>query len=310
MKIKCGYNCINLSMGKNFKNLKLQTISNKEYGKVKTVIDDNILLLGDIIGWNLVNGIRAFRVSSSLIPFIGHPVMLDYLNESELLYRPCFLNECKRIRKLVKEKDFSLTVHPGQYNVLNSLNESVVKRTVKELESQAMLMNLLGGKIIVLHIGGAYGGKNEAKKRFIRNSLELLSPNVLSKLAIENDDKIFNTDDIVEIAKEVGCNWVYDCHHESINPSKNLIKNLNELKPIKYHISEGVPRANKRPHNAWVSVHTVNRLIHQIEYLELDEILMMFEAKNKDLTLLDTMQCESCGYWVPRNINKRFIENI
>ena len=62
-----------------------------------------------------------------------------------------------------------LSMHPGQYTVLNSPDADVVERAKLDLAYHAAFLDALGmdasGKI-VLHVGGAYGDKPRALERF------------------------------------------------------------------------------------------------------------------------------------------------
>lgn len=58
-------------------------------------------------------------------------------------------------------------MHPGQYTVLNSPNEKVVKQAVNDLNYHARFLDALGmdsSHKNVLHVGGVYGDKNQAPK--------------------------------------------------------------------------------------------------------------------------------------------------
>ena len=58
-----------------------------------------------------------------------------------------------------------LTSHPGQYTVLNSEDERVPRLAAVELEVQAELMDGMGlgpESVVVLHVGGAAGGRAAA----------------------------------------------------------------------------------------------------------------------------------------------------
>ena len=65
----------------------------------------------------------------------------------------------------------SVDFHPGQFNVINSDKENVVKNTIKNLSEQVEIFEALNYKEdkMVIHIGEDLGGKEEATKRFIYN---------------------------------------------------------------------------------------------------------------------------------------------
>jgi len=306
MELKCGYNCINLTLGRTFNYLRLDTIKSGDIGKVQRVYNHNIKLLGDLLEWNLLQGVKAFRVSSGLFPFLNHATMQSLLRYYPILTNRAFVNEICRIKNLIIANDISLSVHPGQYNVLNSHNSATVERTINELEYQNKIMNLLGGKIIVLHLGGGFKDKRSSIARFIEVAHNNLSASTMSKLSLENDDKIFNVDDVTYVAERLGCNWVYDFHHEKLNNSKDALASIKDFNPIKYHICQGRGGELVIPHAYYVDVELVNKLINQLEGIGIDKALFMFEAKGKELTLFDAMESQGNGLWTTRKVNKRF----
>lgn len=55
-----------------------------------------------------------------------------------------------------------VSMHPGQYTVLNSLKKDVVERAIKDLNYHAKVLDSLGvgeSHKIVLHIGEVYNDK-------------------------------------------------------------------------------------------------------------------------------------------------------
>ena len=66
------------------------------------------------------------------------------------------------------------------------------------------LLEALGikNKILVLHVGSNSFGKDNSIRRFINNFNKL--PKYLKEcIAIENDDKVFNVNDVLEISKNI-----------------------------------------------------------------------------------------------------------
>ena len=68
---------------------------------------------------------------------------------------------------------------------------------------------------INIHIGGAYGDKESAMKRFCEN-FDLLPDSVKSRLTVENDDRasMYSVKDLYEgVYKKIGIPIVFDYHH-------------------------------------------------------------------------------------------------
>src|SRR5688572_13832166 len=69
-----------------------------------------------------------------------------------------------------------LKIDKDQFVVLNSLKKNVYEKSVEELEYQAKLLDLFGlhsSHKLQLHVGGMFGDKDDAKKRFIERYKQL-----------------------------------------------------------------------------------------------------------------------------------------
>ncbi len=106
----------------------------------------------------------------------------------------------------VKKEGMRTSTHPGQYTVLNSNREDIVMRAIDDLEYHSKLLMGMGldrSHKMVLHIGGAYGNKEKSIERF-KDNFQRLSDDIKGRLIIENDDKVYNTTEVLEIAEDLG----------------------------------------------------------------------------------------------------------
>jgi UV DNA damage endonuclease len=90
---------------------------------------------------------------------------------------------------------------------------------VRDLELQAELfaaMDLPAEAVVVLHVGGAAGGKAAALDRF-RLRFEALSERARSRLVIENDDRTFSLRDVLALGERIGRPVVWDILHHHCN---------------------------------------------------------------------------------------------
>jgi UV DNA damage endonuclease len=67
-----------------------------------------------------------------------------------------------------------------------------------------------------IHVGGAYGDKQQSGERFIRQFNEL-DARLRNRVTLENDDKTFNARETLDIAEAVGVPMVLDIHHHTVN---------------------------------------------------------------------------------------------
>lgn len=212
-----GYAC--LTEGVRNTSFRTCTMKNASEENLTRIIKDNLNSLQNIIEYNIENEIKLFRISSDIIPFGSSPV--NNINWWEV-----FAEDLENIGKKIKTSATRVSMHPGQYTVINSNKEDVVDRAIEDLIYHNRFLDSL--KVdrknkIILHVGGVYGDKINAIKRFKEN-YKMLSENIKSRLVIENDDKSYNISEVLEIGKSLSIPVVYDnLHNEVLNfdPSKS-----------------------------------------------------------------------------------------
>ena len=201
-----GYVGQNLTLGLTTgRTLRLANLANEE--RLAEVIAANLADLEAILAWNVAHDIRAFRISSSLIPFASHPTFrLDWLER--------FAATLERVASFAADHEVRLSMHPGQYTVLNALKPAVVEAALAELEYSAHVLDAVAGELgtMTLHVGGAYGDPDAAKARAVRAATRL-SDGALARLTFEHDDTTFDLDDALEVAGAVGVPVIFDLHH-------------------------------------------------------------------------------------------------
>ncbi len=130
--------------------------------------------------------------------------------------------------------EIRISCHPGQYTVLNSPDPRVVENSIAELSYHCRLLELLSDQQnskMILHIGGQYGNKSEAIKRFI-DVYHRYEGLLRKHLVIENDDRLYTTEDVLSISKRTSLPIVFDHLHHAINPSlenhsiNEILKNI------------------------------------------------------------------------------------
>ena len=86
----------------------------------------NIVALDRILRWNSRHGIYLFRITSNLIPFGSHPI-----NTGEWIM--CLGGDLRKIGRFIRENRMRVSMHPGQYAVLNSPRDEVYSNTLRDL---------------------------------------------------------------------------------------------------------------------------------------------------------------------------------
>ena len=158
-------------------------------------------------------GIRAFRVSSGLLPLATHPVS-GYSIEA-LPSADAIRATLERARSFARGAGIRLSLHPDQFIVLNSARPDVVESAIGELEWQAELAESIGADVICLHGGSTAGGYDDAIDRLIRG-IDRLSTRARSRLALENDDRCHAVIDLLPVCMAAAVPLVLDAHHHRI----------------------------------------------------------------------------------------------
>lgn len=264
---------------------------NKDYNKLDKIIKSNLEDLIKILQYNVKNNIHFYRLTSKLIPLATHKqVNFNYIDKYKVYY--------DQISKIINDNNIRIDVHPDQFCVLNSTNKEVIESSIEILKYHFNILEALKikNKIIILHVGSSVLGKNNSIKRFINTFNKL--PNYLKEcIALENDDKIYNAEDVLYICNKLNIPFVFDYHHHKCNPCNNIediMKDIiNTWKSInpKMHISSPKNKTKKefRTHNDYIDYNDFNELINLIKLYNKD-IDIMIEAKMKDDSLFRLMR--------------------
>ena len=291
-----GYCCINTTLQKSEKittnrGMIKRTFTERGIQYASELALQNVRDLSRIVKWNHEKGIKLFRISSDMFPWMSEYELSDLPDYERIK------NILSGTGKLVNSYGQRLTFHPGPFDVLASLTHSVVDKCIKDLNKHGEIMDLLGlprtpYAPINIHVNTTQGGKENAMKRFCVN-FERLDASVKTRLVVENDDKEsqFTTEDLYEgVFKVIGIPVTFDYHHHwchtGILSQEEALKLAaktwpKEVKQLVHYsscqmIHENSDQTNKRAHSDYIYEH-INTY-----GLELDVEL---EAKAKELAL-------------------------
>lgn len=256
--------------------------------RLRELTQENLEALGRVITFLERNRILLYRITSNLIPFASHRV-------NRLRWWDTFADDLAALGARFRALGIRVSTHPGQYTVLNSPSPAVVKAASSELGYHARLMDLLGADSsakIVLHIGGLYGGTEaEAMERFVRVASNLPDA-VRRRLVIENDDRLFDADEALTVARRIGVPVVFDWLHHGANPCRAP---LNEVLPAIFETwrpPDGRPKVHLSSQAAGGPAGAHADFIHPKDALAFFEVAparefdCMLEAKEKERALL------------------------
>lgn len=163
--------------------------------------------------------LRMLRMSSDLFPLIDHPNYMHHYTVPEL--SDLIQKELRFIGDTAKEHGIRLSVHPSQWITLFSLNEEVVKTSIRHLDIWVSIFKMLGhspkdGVCLVIHTNGKSFDFPEAAKH------------LTEWIALENDEKQAGFDKTLKICQVNGIRMILDVHHYFCENGVNISLNSEE----------------------------------------------------------------------------------
>jgi UV DNA damage repair endonuclease len=153
--------------------------------------------------------LRMVRLGSDMLPVYTQADWRWFWQEPDV--RAYAEKHFAEVGRTARALDVKLSMHPGQFTVLASINEGIVGRSIEEMEYHADLARWMGyGKRfqdfkINVHISGRQGPAG------ILAALPRLSPEARNCITIENDENNWGIDASLELEKH--CALVLDVHH-------------------------------------------------------------------------------------------------
>ena len=223
MTVNLGYACINMALQKqkicSNRGMIKRTFQAKGVKYASELALINVKALKKIIEWNNANGIKVYRMTSCLFPWMSE---YDIFSLPDIDAIADTMSEAGEIAMSGGQR---LSFHPGPFNCLASANDGVVQKTIAELDAHSTQMDLMGlpespQAKINIHIGGAYGEHDKALDRFCRNFARL-AQNTQARLTVENDDRasLYSTKMLHDgVFSKIGIPIVFDSHHHELGP--------------------------------------------------------------------------------------------
>jgi len=222
-----------------------KTFDTKGLTYVPELVIPNLEDTFKVLKYNLKNNIRVYRMSSDSFPWMSHYKFEDLPNFNKIQ------RLLTQIGNFVKDSDIRVSYHPGPFNILGSEKETVVLKTIDELDKHSELMDLMGLDQstyypINIHLNVTTPSHELAADRFCTNFYRL-KDSTKSRLTIENDDKpsqysVKMLYDLVHT--KIGIPIVVDslhyaCHTDNMSWEDTLKLGLStwKTKPLCHHSS-------------------------------------------------------------------------
>ena len=290
--MKIGYACLCVAVeGTQISNCNLKSATPE---RLLSLVNTNLAALERMIDYNIANEISLYRISSDIVPFgssIAAALPWDELYQADL----------SRIADKIQKSNMRVSMHPGQYTVLNSPDSGVVKRAIDDLRYHARFLDALqldSTHKIILHVGGKYGDTASAISRFASVYRDL-DPAITRRLILENDGSIYTISEVLDLCYSIGAPTVYDNLHNTIHPA-DATKNdaywislcRDTWKPIdgaqKTHYSQQDQSKVRGAHSGTIEIDLFLDYCHGLSGEKPD---MMVEVKDKNRS---AVKCQLC----------------
>jgi UV DNA damage endonuclease len=260
--------------------------------KLLKITKNNFEKTKRMVHFNIAHGIPLYRMSSSVVPLATHPEAgWDFVNPYKQLLQ--------EIGTLVKKHGIRTSLHPNQYTLFTSDRKHVTENAIKDMQYHYDIFKAMGLEneaVINIHVGGAYGDKEKAIKRFDKN-FPLIPEEVRKITTLENDDKTYTTEETLQVCQKHGVKMVFDYHHHLANLGDKPLEELLPLVfdtwsqshlPPKLHMSSPKSEKMYRAHSDYIDLEYFEPLLKLLKELGKD-VDIMIEAKAKDKAVLALM---------------------
>jgi len=289
--MRIGYPCINRTL--NCSASSIFRLKSYSEARLKTSIENNLDCLLRILQFNLENRLYFFRISSDLVPFASHPV-------NRFSWQKHFQIEFEEIGEFIVKNRMRISMHPDQFTLINSSKDEIFERSKRELVYHAEILDLMKldtSAKIQIHVGGAYGDRKASMERFVARFYRL-PDSVIRRLVIENDDKLYDVNDCLEISEEIQIPVLFDAFHHKQNNSalqtlkesfSYVAKSWNEgrdgVPMVDYSSQE--PNGLPRQHSERIKLEDFGLFLKQTEPFDFD---VMLEIKDKEKSAIKAVE--------------------
>lgn len=257
--------------------------------RLRELIAANLDDLETVLRYCAERDVHLYRMSSDLIPFASHPI-------NAVAWWDEYADRFARLAEWIGRHEIRVSMHPGQFTVLNSPTAKTVAAAIEEVGWHARFLDALGtgsSSKIVLHVGGAFGDKPAAIARFA-SVVGGLPERWRSRLVVENDEHVFSVEDVLEVSCRTGLPVVYDNLHDAVHrgrqePPASLLADVFATwgpadGPPKVHISTQAEGGRPGSHADFIAPGDLRRVV---EAAPADRPFdAMLECKRKDVALL------------------------
>jgi UV DNA damage endonuclease len=171
---------------------------------LRALYTENVARVEKAVEFCAANEISLYRLTSGLFPFSDEEIGANILTE--------FAEPLAETGKKALENGLRIVMHPDQFVVLSSDSEDVIKNSVKILKMHAATLDLLGQPRSEWATMNIHGGKGDRIDKLV-DSIEKLPEEIRTRVAFENDEYSYSSNQILEVCRRAQVPMVFDAHH-------------------------------------------------------------------------------------------------
>jgi UV DNA damage endonuclease len=269
------------------KSLQLGAFKKGKYSEqhIKQVYLNNVNELIKLVPKLKTHNIKSFRMSSSVLP------LFEFCEE--IAKTPEIINKFQILGKSFLDNNIRVSCHPGQFTVINSDTEQVIKNSVKELNYHAWMFDSMGFEKSPYYAINIHGGKKGNADKAI-DTIMSLPLSTKNRLTLENDERAYSARELIKIHEKTNVPVVWDSHHHVFNDGGmdfkeaccETMKTWGTIKPLQ-HLSNTTPGlesgsfTEKRKHSFYI-----HYIPDEQKKVLIDDIVDIdVEAKGKNLAI-------------------------
>ncbi len=257
--------------------------------KLEKIATENIHNTLRLLRHNRAHDIHVYRLSSKLIPLLGHE-LLDNWDPF-----PILADQFARLGAYIREHKMRVSFHPDHFTVLSTPRQDVLDKSYADLDRHVRMLESMGLDQTAkcnIHMGGAYKDKAQSGIRFVAQ-FEKLSSRIRLHITLENDDKTFNALETLQACEMLQVPMVLDIHHHSVNNNGDTASELwpricrtweGQSIPPKIHASSPKSEQDPRSHADYIHTPDLLQFLRSIAD-QTPQLDIMLEAKMKDSAL-------------------------
>lgn len=267
-------------------------LANATPERLRELTRANLIDLGKILAYNVAHRFCLFRINQSIVPYASHAVnTLHWWEEDE------FAPLLRELGDYIKQHELRVSMHSGQYTVLNSENPAVVATALAEVTATCRVLDTMG--LNAMHKMVIHGGAGKPDRATALARLEVVWPripaHVRARLVLENDDKVFSAEELLPVCRHLGVPMVFDRLHHAALPGgwrDRPVADIMAEVVATWQAADGVPKVHfssqdpekRAGAHAWgLNPEEFLAFVAELSPFTVD---VMAECKGKDLALV------------------------